>query len=383
MPRRQARTIGAALTVVALAAAIGLVATTMGPTGQGGRIASPDARTGAPSPSGLPSPLVVGQLRALHWTGPNRLIAVTSDRLFLSADGGRTWRALHGPRDRDLLTAASTPGGRIIAIASAGGTSDPTVENSYFLERSDDDGATWAETDLRRAASVRAFLSIPDDGPIVALLGTARHAAAGATIATSSDSGISWIVNSVPRPLLSGPISSHASMLTSVAWDGIPGELPVTAVTSDDLGVTWQARDIPPPEGFAPEDRSGIAVDQSDSGSGSLVGAIFESSERSVLALAAIGAPGHEQTMPRPVTDIGAVSIAGSTVIVAVAGQLWRSRDGGATWSATSIELPGTVDGAEFRSETQGWVELSAGDRFDIAETSDGGGSWSLVLQHD
>lgn len=383
MPRHQVRTIGAALTVVAVAATIGLVAMTMGPTGQGGRIASPDARTGAPSPSGLSSPLVVGQLRALHWTGPNRLIAVTGDRLFLSADGGRTWREVHGPLDRDLLTAASTPGGRIIAIAAASGTPDPTVENTYHVERSDDDGITWAETDLRRAASVRAFLSIPDIGPIVALLGTARHAAAGATIATSSDSGLSWIVNSVPRPLLSGPISSHALMLTAVAWDAIPGELPMTVVTSDDLGATWQARDIPPPEGFAPEDRSGIAIDLSASGSGRLVGAIYESGERSVLALAAIGAPGHEQTMPRPVTDIGAVSIVGSTVIVAVAGQLWRSGDGGATWSTSSIGLPGTVEGAEFRSDTQGWVELSVGGRFDIAETSDGGGSWSIVLQHD
>jgi hypothetical protein len=375
-------------------AAIAFVATLLGVAGAGtiigvvllgpvGPTPAAETTTATPTPLEPLSPLVVDQFRQLHWFGPGKLLVVTTDRLLQSDDAGRSWRETPGPEGRVLLTAAVTTAGRIIAIAADRAQADPALENSYYVERSDDLGVTWVETSLGRTLAVHAFLSVPTDAPFVALLGTLRHGSDIATMATSSDSGMSWDVANVRTPLLSGPISSRPAVLTSVAWESSPGDTPMGVVASRDLGVTWRPIQLPVPLGFTSADRSDVTIDQTAAATGDLAAAIYNSRGRSELVIVAVGSATGGHVFPRTVGDISAVSIVGTSVMVAVAGQLWRSQDGGATWSTSVIGVEGVPVAASFRSEMQGWIELSIpGGRFDIAETSDGGASWSVILQH-
>jgi photosystem II stability/assembly factor-like uncharacterized protein len=125
------------------------------------------------------------------------LYAVTSDGLFKSTNGGRSWRArgpaalseglLLDPRDPDTVYV---------------GTEDPTVRRSIF--RSADGGRTWRVLDVRRRAGLLAFDPGKAGTLYVADIGTPANLA-GAGILESPDGGRSW------RALSAGPTTAQVN----------------------------------------------------------------------------------------------------------------------------------------------------------------------------
>lgn len=238
-------------------------------------------------------------------TDPATLYFGHHDGLLVSRDLGDTWQptSLAGP-GKDAMSLASSPKApqRLYAVG-----------HEVFF-RSDDGGSTWgvAGGPLQNA-DIHAFAADADDPDRLYAF------VVGIGLATSADAGATW------GPLTMPPVGGLTALASGPGRRLFAGAASAGVFRSDDGGESWQ----PFSTGLDGAAVTGLAFDALD---GNLYAATLQGSYRIQ--------PEGSQSIWQPVLEreplmAVAVSPHDSRLIVAVGqkGSVFRSRDGGATWS--------------------------------------------------
>lgn len=334
------------------------------------------------------------------WAGGSR-------GLLRSTDGGATWRALQ-IESRVLSLAVGPlglPAGEDISVLWAG-----TRRGVY---RSLDGGTSWIRAGLRQW-SVPSLVAHPDR-PDVVWAGSGLGSTAGLGVFKTVDSGLSWRVSN--RGLFALPTGAIAfdPVTPGVVWVGTAGR---GVYRSDDRGATWTARNT----GIAPLAISDLEVDPRDpetvwaasAGRGIYVtedggqtwaprsagltppGALFPPAIE-VLKLApsspVIAYTGTRLGLYRtsdegeqwarldtPFTQVTDILIdeRNADVVFVAAGELWVTRDGGATWEQVAVSARPTGIAA-LAADPQDPEVIYAGGVDGVFRSADGGHTWQRV----
>ena len=155
--------------------------------------------------------------------------AMTSGHIYTSTNTGATWTQTAAPLDTWTSVACSADGNKIVAVSQ-----DGRIETSMNF------GLNWATNDsfaprMLQWASVASSAS----GDHLVAAAIAESAAFGA-VYTSSDSGVSWTSNNVPRAeWWSVASSADGEKLVADYQNG------TYIYTSGDGGFTWSSNSIP------------------------------------------------------------------------------------------------------------------------------------------
>jgi len=288
---------------------------TTGTPGTPGMPGTPDAANATPEavdPKALPRN---ASALAFHPTDVDRAWFTLERGLVTTTDGGLQWRVVEGLK--------ATASQRFFVFAVHGG--DLFAGGDGLLLSSKDDGATWEPVAEHGDADVRGLATDPaDDERLLALV-------ADVGLVETRDGGATW------QPV-EGNIPAAAYGLWALALD-VPALVTVDRASgavhaSDDGGATWSPMEATGLSGevlsFAPGD--GIAYAATDAG----------------LHVSTDG--GRNWTPRGPFSALIAVASAPDdrdTVLVVVpGGQVFRSRDRGATWlDPNAPTRTPTVDG--------------------------------------
>lgn len=244
---------------------------------------------------------------AVSSDGQRLAAAVSGGYIYTSSDGGATWTERTAAGSRYWQSIASSSDGQRLAATVPGG----------YIYTSSDGGATWDE---RTSGAIRNWRSIASSSDGQRLAATVS----GGYIYTSSDGGATWDERA------SGGVRNWASIASSSDGQKLAAAVPSGYIyTSGDGGATWNER--------------------TSAGSG-YWRSIASSGDGQVLAI---------------------------TSMVYSAGQI--SNDGGATWRSLEMPqgyLPETLD---LSDDGQVLVVNSARRVF---RTDDGGSTWSHITNN-
>lgn len=392
------------LVATVILAGCGVVATGLAPLAAG-----PDDTwtPGAALPERLNSPVFA--LAVDPADGRRMLAGTDAGTIYLSPDGGASWRPVRKGSGHGVLALAFDPAkpGTLLAGTRGGG-----------IVRSADGGASWQAQPGSEARTVRAFafldgaalaatdqglLSSRDGGPwsnaglahvrvsALTVLPASGGAASGTVIAggdatqggealplfSSADGGRTWAAVPVTNPAASGGVVGGSSMVAAVAGGPVPrqGALSLLVGTNTglfgttDQGATWRqltgggalpATDVSS-LAIAPRraDRLYVASD----GGGASQGGLWVSSD----------AGGHFASLAPPVPGVTALAVSGDdapTLLVATfraadhAVALWTYRDAGGQprGPVAGAPPPGAVRPAQGGGRTgageAGWAAL-------------------------
>ena len=235
-----------------------------------------------------------------------------------------------------------------------------------------DGGATWREEPLRTAASFDGVASV-DAGHCWVVGRTVVDGAPSSVIYATSDGGATW------APQLTG----FPTVLTALAFSDASHGLAVgtggTILSTSNGGADWSTHLLGNDENLIdvafPDALHGWVVSATSSPGGEVGGAIFATGDG--------GLSWHTEVLDVPAGFTG-VSFADATHGWAVtrSGGLYRTEDGGASWSVGQIPANGVpVEDVDFPDATHGWAvggaPWSAGGLGTVVwATSDGGDSW-------
>jgi len=259
--------------------------------------------------------LVSGALAvAVSPSDPGSLLLGTDGGLLGSRNGGLDWDAV-AP---DLLV------GPVFAIASDG--QHVLVATARALFRSDD-GVAWAPAATPLGASPARSLvwgGRPGEAYLVGWQGLFR----------TDDWGGSWIPvdGGLPSPRVGAlVVDAHASGLLVAVVDG-------ALFASPDGAHSWQRRGA----GLAAGGVQALALDPRQAGALWAAGQdqVFRSADRGVT-WAAVGAP-----LPDRETDIRGIAPSGdgSAMVLSTHRGLYRSQDGGQSWTLLVDNVPGHLE---------------------------------------
>jgi photosystem II stability/assembly factor-like uncharacterized protein len=320
-----------------------------------------------------------------------RRFDIQTSTLLRTADGGRTWQV--AGTDGWLGTLLATPDASTIWAASAG-DAGPVERRIFAISR--DGGRTWRDVPLPgvpgpvgQAASLLQPPILVDGLTGVALV--AHNDGSGiADIDRSDDAGRTWA-----RVGTTGA----TSLAVWDQWDWLrPGSTPGTIEETNDAGGTWQATRA-----------SGLPAAPitwlggfDDAGHGALTACIADCAapvlyvtsdsgltwQPAQLAASASPAPSAEPT-PAQIATVSSVAFFDAThglVVGATSdgnGAVWRTADGGRTWSESR---PGTpvlvfvaVAGGSDAWTSPGCVPDTIARGCGLLASTDGGRSWSRV----
>jgi len=165
--------------------------------------------------------------------GRRTLAGTASGTIYLSSDGGASWRAARKGSGHAVLVLAFDPArqGTLLAGTSGGG-----------ILRSADGGLTWQAQPGGEARTVRAF----------AFLNGAALAASDAGVLRSRDGG-PWTSAGLPQVRVSAlavlPTSGGARATVVAGGDATQGTEPLPLFSSTDGGQTWAAMPATGPGG--------------------------------------------------------------------------------------------------------------------------------------
>lgn len=271
---------------------------------------------------------------------PRRAWAATDTGVFTTGDG-QHWRRL--PLDDYVVALALDPRGPALYASGLRG------DHGYVI-RSDDGGESWGPR-------VPVFCETVDELAVDARDPDTVYAADGyRSVATSRDGGVTWRVAEVDG-LLRDALAVDPHRAGRVYAAGVGG-----VFRSDDFGTTWTFSATPGNSAFP------IAVD------GTVPDVVFTSDyEGSLLRSRDAG-----QTWEPFGTGIPGVAIpalasdaVSGTLYAGTARGVFRSDDGGATWTATALD-PHQVGHLAVVGSTVYAAIGGAG----IARSDDGGASW-------
>jgi photosystem II stability/assembly factor-like uncharacterized protein len=280
-------------------------------------------------------------------------IAIVDDTFWRSVDGGQTWTAGAPALGRTRLVAVSD------AVILAWGTGGFFPNDDGQVLRSEDGGQTWTDLGTIFAEGSGAF-AVVDVQTVVALDSRGN-------VLRSADAGLTWTLT-FDSP---GPRPSAFSAIAPVFPDTQTGYLGYGSgyvLKTTDGGATWAQ--VSSGYGEALDD-----VGRLEDGTLLAVG------ERGTL-LTSDGA--GQWTLHEALTNVHlrAVDVVGPQSAVAVDedGRVYRSADGGATWTAGAATPAGlTAYDIRFSTLLDGWMSGSGFSAGALFHTTDGGDSWTAV----
>ncbi|HEY5629254.1 MAG TPA: YCF48-related protein [Candidatus Limnocylindrales bacterium] len=367
----------------------------------GGASARPTSGTSAvptPLPAG-PDIESGGMVNALNgW-------AVTSSRLWVTADGGKTWRdatppgGLASPSAELLLGVAFADAqhGWVALNEAFVSASDPSY-GRVDIWRTSDGGRTWAKTQLPRARFA-AFGDIMPPVQFDVLDATHAFAFQSGNLAKgrndsdlfwTGDGGQSW---SPDRPTGTGNVGIEGSVAFATALDGVVVNTPRgTGISvTHDGGGTWNDAALALPAGSEGaqlffgqpayfDGRSGlVTVDiQHDTSS---IARVFRTSD-------AGSSWSPASAIPAGVSAISFLDPDGWIALTAT--EVLRTTDGGRTWArASAVGLPGAPGSLRMTDAQHGSVLVSmnvcltfksnCSNRTGLYSTEDGGSTWTQL----
>ena len=271
---------------------------------------------------------------------PRRAWAATDAGVFTTTDG-RHWRRL--PLDDHVIALALDPRGPVLYASGLRG------DHGYVM-RSDDGGETWGPP-------MPVFFETVDELAVDARDPDTVYAADGyRSVATSRDGGVTWRVAQVDG-LLRDALAVDPHRAGRVYAAGVGG-----VHRSDDFGATWSFSAIPGDSAFA------VA------GDARAPDVVYASEYDGLLSRS-----GDAGRTWEPIgTGLPGVAIwalagdaASGALYAGTARGLFRSDDGGATWTATALD-PHDVGHLAVAGSTVYAAIGGAG----IARSDDGGASW-------
>lgn len=292
-----------------------------------------------PSPAGLSAV-------SLSRSSGFGLAGGTHGTLLRSIDMGRTWVEISGGPIAYLLDAVVTPNGRIFAV----GRGSAAEGSAHVVLSSDDDGATWRLDTLSRTQSIfdhRIAIDIGVDGFGVI---------AARRLKRTTDGGGTWSE------------TDHGARDVAVTGPGtalIIDTLGKLARTTD-AGSTWTT----PPGADGDEWFLFLAIGPEMLG--------VAGGEGRVALTTDGGASWSLHNGPTDAHVTGGALPDPMTVVIATGKLMYRSSDGGATW--TSVVLVGgqtpyseDIHAIAFSSPTHG---IAIGETGRLLTSTDGGATW-------
>ena len=277
--------------------------------------------------------------------------------IWRTSDGGVSWTQVASAPGDPFLYRVAISGGAYVAVG-AGGT----------VLRSTDQGATW--TDVGGAlASDLVDVAFDGNGSGVAL-------GSGTQYLRTGDGGLTWTVDdfgSVPglASAVAFPAQGKAVVIFSCAW----------VLRSDDGGVTWDAGANTPGWSTNGCYQNNLRLKFKDAGLGIAVG-----DYGTVVRTTDGGATWTHVAGGSPFDNLGAVRFAagGVGLVAGVDATVRRTVDGGATWSSFQIDDPSSPGGS-FRYVGDiafaGSTPYAAAGWGRIYRSADGGQTWSIAYQ--
>ena len=256
--------------------------------------------------------------------------------LRFSADGGKTW--ISAPLSEAIQCAAGSLAGTLYAGSVSG------------MYKSTDGGKSW--TKLKLTGPVTAISVDPGGGSVVAVANSSlmRSTDGGATFTA----GPGWYIAAIARSPL-----KPSNMLAIASNAGVP-----EALQSSDGGATWNVINQPPIWGNV------IAPDPVSAGVWYIAGAGYP------------GGYGMYKTADNGTTwtklsdgTIWSISVSPSAIFAASSTGLIESRDGGVTWTATSLGAPVTQVAVDPANPQTVWAAAGL-----IYMSADGGAHWTTAL---
>lgn len=341
--------------------AVGFTTRTVYRTGDGGAVWRRSAR-------GLDRGAAVNSLALTRLPGRSLPIlwAATGSGVYRSLDGGVTW-ALASPDlgGRTFWEVAAHPS-RPRVLWAAGGV-DFVKGGEFGIFRTADAGATWrlANRGLR-AMAVQAVAFDSDEPNVLWVAGSNG-------IWRSGDLGATWAVRN-------GDLTFNQHFVydlqvdrfdPDIAWIGTHEGVFVT----EDNGLTWEPRNegIPFDGGIAPVTQIRLATDRSTlyAALSGLFPGLYKSTDGGA----------HWVKVPSlPFPHIGDLLVdpRDPDILFVVAGALWISRDGGATWGVAHLETePQILRTLAF--DPRDLDVIYVGGAKGLFRSADGGGTWEEI----
>ena len=294
-----------------------------------------------------------GEAEAVAFLSPQIAIGIVDGTFVRSTDGGATWTAGASADGRSGLVVVSPN------VVLAWGRTDFFPNGDARLLRSTDGGQTWTDLGEVIGAGTQSFAA-PDAQTVVALDVTGD-------VFRSADAGQTWtqtFASPGPRPNPFGAIQPAFGD----AQTGYIGYGDGFVIKTTDGGVTWA---------------------QISSGYGETLNGINRFADGSLIAVGEFGtvltsADGVRWALGETPTqaDFEAVDVVGPQSVVAVdrQGRLYRSVDGGASWTAgTALPLGLDARDLDFDTLLDGWVAGLGSSAGAVFHTTDGGDSWTSV----
>ncbi|MCA9756862.1 MAG: VCBS repeat-containing protein [Candidatus Eisenbacteria bacterium] len=280
-------------------------------------------------------------------------VGIVDDTFVRSTDGGATWTTGGAAEGRTRIEALSA---NVVLAWGRGGTF-PNYDDRVF--RSTDGGTSWSDLGEIMSEGVWAFANV--DGQTVVACDNRGN------MFQSTDEGESWAETFASPGPFPGFLSSATPQFAN-ALTGYFGYGPGFAIKTTDGGASWT---------------------QISSGSGQSLNDIDRFPDGTLIAVGEEGtvlrSDGASAWLPTPqftTTHLTAVDVVGANEVVVTTenGLVYRSADGGDSWTAAGSTPTGLgATDLDFTTLQDGWLigfGFSSGALF---HTTDGGDSWTSV----
>ena len=298
-----------------------------------------------------------GDAAAVAFLSSTVAVGIVDGSFVRSTDGGVTWTPGPTADGRSRLVAVSAD----VVLAWGRTGNFPDYDDRLF--RSGDGGQTW--TDLGEVMGAGTFtagfaFAVPNAQTVVASDGAGN-------MFHSGNAGLTWTQSFTSR----GPQPSFLSSAKPVFADALTGYFGFGAgfvIKTTDGGATWSQ--ISSGSGHSLNDLGRFAN-----------GDLIAVGENGTLLTSSGTTP---WTLHEAITtfNLAAVDVVGpgQVVVVDEPGRVFRSADGGATWTAGAA-TPENFMAADLRFTTllDGWVIGSGSYGSALFHTTDGGDSWTPV----
>jgi photosystem II stability/assembly factor-like uncharacterized protein len=367
----------------------------VGPAPSGSPKASPSSGATAtippPTSSEVASLAVGPAVNEFGLTDADHGWVLSDGRIFLTADGGRTWtfaQELAEPRSLPLIAFADALRGWVVPYRN-------TLDGPAIVQRTVDGGKTWQLSSIPSVYGIPNGLHFFDSTH--GLLAFDGWGGKG-TLWSSSDGGATWVKTaSLPNAIV-GPVSfsdGGRNGWALAATDPSPAAManPPTneLYVTHDGGATWGRSTLPaPPAGWTANTWQPEL---------SATPSVFGPGEAVLAAWYGNGVAGATQLLVT--RDAGASWTVAATIpslyplpVVALDAQDWiaampneagtltleATADGGVTWHAIGDVTPGGANyfRLEFADRQDGWA-LVGGAGGQLYATDDGGASWRFL----